>query len=267
MTEHHVAHGEESGEVVLGIGLKAYLGVEASAEWSSRVATVARTHPAIVNGKVTLFVLPTLASLPVVRSAFSGTRVKIGAQDLSEYDRGAYTGAISGADLSEIGCEYVEIGHAERRRHFGEDDAEIARKLAAAVRNELTPVLCVGEPEEVTTSEAAAICMARLDLALADAEAQEHPRRIIVAYEPEWAIGREHAADPDHVKAVIEALRVRLRAHAWLDAHLLYGGSAQLGTLSGLGRGVDGLFLGRFAHDTENLAQIIDEAAAFQSPT
>ncbi|MEU4014850.1 triose-phosphate isomerase family protein [Microbacterium sp. NPDC028030] len=250
------------GGILLGIGLKAYLDVAESAAWASRLAAIVRDHPAVVDGDVRLFVLPALPALPGVRAALDGTRVGIGAQDLSPYSRGAYTGAITGSDLRDVGCEYVEVGHAERRRHFGEDDAMIARKTAVALSSGLTPVLCVGEPDESGANQAAAVCVARLATALSETGAPRDGQNVVVAYEPEWAIGRATAADPEHVLTVIAALRARLDELGWQDASVIYGGSAQLGTLARLGAGVDGLFLGRFAHDPDTVARIIEEAAS-----
>jgi triosephosphate isomerase len=88
-----------------------------------------------------LIVLPSFPSLPEVLSIFAGTAVEVGAQDLFWEDRGPYTGAVSGADLRQIGCSYVEVGHVERRRVFGEDNKVASRKLTAALRNGLTPII------------------------------------------------------------------------------------------------------------------------------
>jgi triosephosphate isomerase len=138
----------------------------------------------------------------------------------------------------------------------------VRRKVAAAVRNGLEPVLCVGEREPGAASAAVADCVAQLDSALAAA----HPRTgpLIVAYEPEWAIGRADPAPSGHIAAVVEGVRAHLAGpRGWEGpARLIYGGSARAGQLSELGGAVDGLFLGRSAHDTGALASILDEAAA-----
>ena len=186
--------------------------------------------------------------------------VAFGAQDLFWEDRGAYTGAVSGADLADMGARYVEIGHAERRAVFGETDGVIAQKVAAAVRNGLTPWLCIGEPEKGEPDTAAAFCIAQLEASLATLDT---PTDIVVAYEPVWAIGQAEAADPGHIQHVAQALAARLADDSRITrARVVYGGSAQVGTLAALGDAVDGLFLGRFAHDTAAFAAILDEAAA-----
>ena len=253
--------------IVLGVSLKLYLDVESTVQWSKAVSDMARTHPAVVEGRVRLFVLPSLPALPGVRDAFQGTSVGVGAQDLFWEDRGAFTGAVSGADLKAVGCTYVEVGHAERRALFGDDDEAVRRKLAAALRNGLTPVLCVGEATRSDAATAAAETGGELESAIADLPATEPVHDLIVAYEPRWAIGQAEPAGPGHVGAVIEELRTRLEADSRIQsASVLYGGSAQPGTLSTLTRKADGLFLGRFAHDPRRLALILDEADLLSNP-
>lgn len=255
----------DSTPIVFGVSLKLYLGVRESIEWAESVARIAHSHPAMVDGSVSLFVLPSLPSLAGVRDALVGTPVGIGAQDLFWHDRGAYTGGVSGRDLREAGCDYVEIGHAERRAVFGEDAAVTRRKLDAAVRNHLVPVLCVGEPVEIELEAAISVCVAQLESALLGVTEPIDGTRFIVAYEPEWAIGRRTPASAQHIAAVVAALRERLAAETWLEApSVIYGGSAQFGMLTELGDAVDGLFLGRFAHDPSALVSMFDEAVTLR---
>ena len=255
--------GRQNAPAMLGVSLKLYLDIERTRAWAREVAEVAARHQAIREGKVELFVLPSLPALEVTRQELRGSGVAWGAQDLNWEDRGAFTGAISGSDLSALGCGFVEIGHAERKRLFREDAQMVGRKLEAAFRNGLTPVMCVGESENTNVEAASAVCIAQLEDAFSYVGSADEASRIVVAYEPEWAIGQAEAASPDHVRGVAKRLR------AWLDAHfggrrsvIIYGGSAQSGTLSQLGGDVDGLFLGRFAHDVQDLSSILDEAAA-----
>lgn len=250
--------------VTLGVSLKLYLDVEATVDWARKVATIARGHTAVRSGDVRLFVMPSLPAMTAVRDATSGTAVEVGAQNLHWEDRGPYTGEVSGADLTAIGCTLVEVGHAERRSLFGEDDDVVRRKLAAAVRNGLTPVLCVGESDPVPAADAASRCLDELESALAGLDGMPVDD-LIVAYEPVWAIGRPTPAPTDHIRVVAAALRDRLaKDDRVTGSSVIYGGSAQRGMLSDLGGAIDGLFLGRFAHDTASLARIIDEAAALR---
>lgn len=253
---------EPPRSTLLGVSLKLYLDPASTAAWAERVAATAGRHPAVADGTVRLFVLPSLPSLAAAMRAFTGTRIEVGAQDLWWADRGPYTGAVSGADLAALGCRYVEIGHAERRRWFGEGDHVIGRKLAAAVRNRLVPVLCIGEPEGAE-GRAVEECLERLDAVLAAAD--EPIGDLVVAYEPKWAIGAERSASPEHVDAVCTALRTRLDGLGLPGTvDVIYGGSAGPGLLSRLGDRIDGLFLGRSAHDPVALASVLDEAAALR---
>lgn len=268
MTEPEPRHRAAfPSSIILGVSLKLYLDVEATLRWAKAVSDLARRHPAVASGRAQLFVLPSLPALSGVRAAFEGTRVAVGAQDLFWEDRGAFTGAVSGADLKAVGCEYAEVGHAERRALFGDDDAAVRRKLAAALRNGLVPVLCVGETTRTDPAAASAVTGDELDSAIADLPPAGDGHDLIVAYEPRWAIGQADPASPQHAGAVIDELRSRLEADSRIrSASVLYGGSAQPGTLSTLAGKADGLFLGRFAHDPRRLALILDEADAMIDP-
>lgn len=248
---------------ILGVSLKLYLGVAETAAWAGELAALAARHPAVAGGDVRLFALPSLPALERTRQQLAGTEVAWGAQDLHWEARGAFTGAVSGADLAELSCRYVEVGHAERKRIFGEDSTVVGRKLAAAFAAGLTPVLCVGEALAGAPDDAATECIAQLADALGYVSEFAETAELVVAYEPEWAIGQPAAAPAAHVSAVARSLRSwLLDALPGVNAAVIYGGSAQPGTLTELGDSVDGLFLGRFAHRVENLEAIIDEAAA-----
>ena len=243
--------------VIVGVSLKMYFGPERAREWFDRVAELATEHPAVRSGRVELFVAPSFVSIPAALAAFAGTGISVGAQDLFWEDEGPFTGEVSGAELAQLGVRLVEVGHAERRRLFGETDAVVAAKTAAALRNGLTPVLCVGEATESSGASAASEVIAQLDAALAGAPTG----RAIVAYEPVWAIGAERPAGVGHISAVCSALRDWVRTNRPGGA-VIYGGSAGPGLLAELGDTVDGLFLGRFAHDVAALHAVLDEAAA-----
>lgn len=249
--------------VVLGVSLKMYFDPAQTREWCVAVADLARRHEALTSGTVTLFVLPEFTSVSTAVGLFAGTPVSVGAQDLFWEDRGAFTGEVSGADLALIGCSFVEIGHSERRALLGEDGAVFNRKLVAAVRNGLTPVLCVGESVMGTPAEAAAACIRQLEEALVGVAGGPAGLPLVVAYEPEWAIGAAEAATAGHVAAVGGLLRRWLNDRPGFEAsRVIYGGSAGPGLLTELEDSVDGLFLGRFAHDPAAMESILDEVVA-----
>lgn len=244
---------------VVGVSLKMYFGHRRGREWLADIADVAARHPAVARGDVELFVMPGYLQLLPALEALAGTRAAVGAQDVAVADSGAFTGEVSGAELAEIGVRLAEVGHAERRRLLGETDQVVAAKTAAALRNGLTPVLCVGEERRGAGEEAAAESLRQLRSALADAP----PGRVIVAYEPGWAIGAPEPAPVGHIRGVGSALRRELlRMPGREESAVLYGGSAGPGMLGALDGAVDGLFLGRSAHDPRALDRVLTEAAA-----
>jgi len=244
--------------VTVGVSLKMYFGHRQSLDWCARVAELAHAHPAVASGAVELFVIPGYLAVPAAVEILAGSRVLVGAQDLASADSGAFTGEVSGVELAEIGVGVAEVGHAERRRLFGETDAIVAEKTAAALRNGIAPVLCIGESVAGEPEDAASECLRQLASALENAP----DGRVIVAYEPVWAIGAAQPAPAAHIRAVSAILRAHV---ATLDGRagsvVIYGGSAGPGLLTELGPDVDGLFLGRFAHDPAALELVLDEAA------
>lgn len=245
--------------VTVGVSLKSYFGNAHAAAWFASAAALAAARPAVGRGDIELFVVPTYLQIGEALTAFAGSRVRVGAQDVSEFGPGAYTGEVTAAELAEVGATCVEIGHAERRRLFGETDDVVARKTALALQHGLTPVVCVGEAERTTFEDAAATVVAQLASALAGAPAGE----VIVAYEPVWAIGAREPAPLWHIKAVMAALRRALvEVGGRAGSLLIYGGSAGPGLMTDLKDTVDGVFLGRFAHDLGQLAKVLDEASA-----
>ena len=249
-------------QVTVGVSLKTYFGHERARAWFQDLAQRAGGHPAVVSGAVRVFVIPTYLQIPAALTAFAGTPVLVGAQDVSEYPPGAYTGEVTADELAEVGVAVAEIGHAERRRLFGETDAVTARKAAAALTHGLVPVLCIGEAERLSEGDAAAATVAQLAADLAGAPAGP----VIVAYEPVWAIGAPEPAPAAHISAVTTALTAALQASPErAGSAVIYGGSAGPGLLTRLGDSVDGLFLGRFAHDPDALVAVLDEASLLAS--
>ena len=243
--------------VTIGVSLKMYFGHAQALAWFDEVARVAAADASVTSGAVELFVIPDFVAIDAARRAFSDTPVVVGAQDLATEDAGAFTGEVSGAVLAEVGVGVVEVGHAERRRLFHEDDTVVAAKTRAALRNGLAPVLCIGEAERGSAAAAVTECLRQLDDALAGAA----DGRVIVAYEPVWAIGAPVPAPAEHIRAVSSALKAAVAEWTGRDGSVvIYGGSAGPGLLHELGADVDGLFLGRFAHDPVALAAVLAEA-------
>ena len=168
--------------------------------------------------------------LPQLQSLLAGSRVAVGAQSVSEYDSGAYTGEVSAPMLKEMGCTQVIVGHSERRSLFGETSRQSAAKFAAALNAGLQPILCVGETlaeRESGTTEA--VVGAQLDAVLEQLGAAALGRGV-VAYEPVWAIGTGRTASPEQAQAVHAFIRARIArrdAAVALRVNILYGGSVK----------------------------------------
>ncbi|MCU1418249.1 MAG: Triosephosphate isomerase [Schumannella sp.] len=252
----------ERGEsrITIGISLKLYMGVAESAAWAASLARIVSNHSAAAATDI--FVAPSFPALPAVAGALSGSRVRLAAQDVFWEDVGAFTGEVGAGQLVEVGCSIVEVGHAERRRLFGETDEIVAAKSSTAARHGLQPLVCVGEPEETSAPLAALEVVTQTKAAFARASATDG-RPWIVAYEPHWAIGRDQSASTSHIAQVLDALAL-WGIESGHRPTLLYGGSARPGTLTELAKAtpsVGGVFLGRYAHDPRAVASVLDEAA------
>ena len=186
--------------------------------------------------------------------------VVYGAQDLSEFDFGAYTGEISGAFLAALQCRYVLVGHSERRTMHGETDEQLGRKVAAAIRHGLVPVLCVGETaEDLEQHGPSAVPVAQLKAALAEVSGTPD---LVIAYEPVWAIGSGLAATPEQAEQVAAALRATLAELLGEEVakatRILYGGSVKSSNIASLMRepNIDGALVGGASLDVTEFASI-----------
>jgi triosephosphate isomerase len=244
--------------MAVGVSLKTYFGRREARTWFDQVSERVRDHEAIRSGRVSLFVIPTYLQIDDALRSFADTGVAIGAQDVSAFPVGAYTGEVTAGELAESGVLYAEIGHAERRRLFGETEEVIADKVTATLNAGLIPVLCLGESDRLSATDAAAATVEQLHAGLAGAPAGP----IVLAYEPVWAIGADAPAPVAHIREVTRSLRAALENDTdRAGSSVIYGGSAGPGLLTELGDAVDGLFLGRFAHDPANLIAVLDEAS------
>ncbi|WP_148252002.1 triose-phosphate isomerase family protein [Aidingimonas lacisalsi] len=244
----------------LGISLKMYFGYQQTLSWCHQVADISARHDTIRQSIAELFVIPSYPAIAPVLDIFSQTAVHVGAQDLSRYEQGAYTGEVGAPMLAELGCKYVEIGHAERRRYFGDDEESIAIKTDNALRHGLTPVLCIGESQPGDIDSAAQTCIDQFESALSHTSRSSSRLSMILAYEPHWAIGTAKPASHRHITGVCGLLREHVSSLRGVD--VIYGGSAGPGLLTSIHPYSDGMFLGRFVHDPAALVTILDEVLA-----
>jgi triosephosphate isomerase len=213
---------------------------------------------------VEVVVLPPFTGLRSVQTLIDGDRLLIGygAQDLSPHPPGAYTGDIAGSLLAKLGIQYVVVGHSERRAYHGEDDALVAAKVTAAIANDIAPILCVGEGLEVREAgDHVAHTLGQLDAALAGRSAAE-VARVVVAYEPVWAIGTGKTATPDDAQEVIGAIRQRLAERfdrtTAATVRILYGGSVKANNIAGIMEqpDIDGALVGGASLVAEEFVRI-----------
>lgn len=244
--------GTASRKPITAVSLKMYFERQRTLEYVKALTRLVAAESGLADD-VTLAVLPDFLTMAAVAGPLQGAGIVLGAQDLAPANRGAFTGEVSGEDLYALGARIVEIGHAERRTVFGEDDEMVARKVAAAVNAGLTPLLCIGEPTHGDPDQAAAVCVQQVRSALGEVT----PEHLWLAYEPYWAIGAAEPAAPDYVSAVCDALREQL--HDLSGVSVLYGGSAGPGLIQTLSPSIDGLFLGRFAHDPKAFVAVAQE--------
>jgi triosephosphate isomerase len=212
------------------------------------------------------FVIPSFPSIPDVAPVASAAGMLLGAQDVHWEDAGAFTGEVSAPELAEHGVALVEIGHAERRAMFGETDDTVGRKVAATLRHGMTPLLCVGEAGRGPADAAGAASVDQLEVSLARARDAGLAGNLIVAYEPVWAIGAPVPASDEHIRTVATALRGHLADDPAFDgARVIYGGSAGPGLWPRIADSLDGMFLGRFAHDPAAFGRILDDVVALEA--
>lgn len=166
-----------------------------------------------------------------------GSALALGAEDVSEYAEGAYTGEVSPAMLADVGCRYVIVGHSERRALFGDTDERVAKKAKAALAAGLTPIVCVGETlAERESSQTIRVVARRLAAVIKEVGAADF-ERCVIAYEPVWAIGTGKSATPEIAQQVHAALRTELALHSRDLAEkvrILYGGSVKPGNAAAL---------------------------------
>ncbi len=197
----------------------------------------------------------------------SGSKVALGAQNVSEFDSGAYTGEVSAAMLADFGCRFVLVGHSERRALFGETDSQVAKKFAAAQKSGLTPILCVGETLAEREASRTEETVARQLDAVVDLAGAGALSNAVLAYEPVWAIGTGRTASPEQAQAVHAFLRARVAARDQAVAaglRILYGGSVKPANAAEIFamEDVDGGLIGGASLVAEDFLAICKAAAA-----
>ncbi|BBX58139.1 Triosephosphate isomerase [Mycobacterium shottsii] len=238
------------------------------------VQKIAFSLPDKYYDKVDVTVIPPFTDLRSVQTLVDGDKLRLtyGGQDLSQHDSGAYTGDISGAFLAKLGCSFVVVGHSERRTYHNEDDALVAAKAAAALKHDLTPIVCIGEHLDVREAgNHVAHNVEQLRGSLSGLSA-EQISKVVIAYEPVWAIGTGRvagAADAQEVCAAIRSELGSLASPQIADAvRVLYGGSVNAKNIGELiaQADVDGGLVGGASLDGEQFATLAAIAAGGPLP-
>jgi triosephosphate isomerase len=220
--------------------------------------------PRIVATRCDVVICPSFLALSEVVERRRGTAVRVAAQNMHEAESGAFTGEVSAPMLVELDVDAVVLGHSERRQFFGETDEALARKVPAALAAGLEPILCVGETEEARDGgETEAVLERQLQADLAAVESSQL-ERVVIAYEPIWAIGTGRTATPEQAQEACAFIRdvVRMRG-ATVDAvRILYGGSVKPANAAELMSkpDVDGALVGGASLDSADFAGIVEAA-------
>ena len=248
---------------LVGVNTKMYFDLPTTTAYISAIARIAPSP----NSSCGIFVIPCYPCLEAAHKLLEATpQVLLGAQNCHAEDTGAYTGEVSPLMLKQAGCSMVCLGHAERRRPpVNETDEDVAQKAIAVIRNGMIPLVCIGEKTQSNImSEGVGLAIRECTPQIMEVmKGLPGNVPIIFAYEPVWAIGAQEPASADHVLSVVPSLKDRIREvfgeHQAGMIRILYGGSAKSGTWQILKDGVDGLFLGRFAHNVDNFEKVIEE--------
>ena len=218
------------------------------------------------NPSVELTVAPPYVALQAVARLLATTPIKLSAQNVCAKDEGAFTGEVSPPMLKELGCQYVIIGHSERRHLFGESDQAINEKIHAALRHDLRPIFCIGERlEEREAGQTHSVIQHQLHTGLAGLGSKALGN-ITIAYEPVWAIGTGRAATVEQATEVHAAIRSFLTTHWELNAEqirILYGGSVTADNAQALFQSphINGALIGKACLNSESFANIAEIAA------
>ena len=211
-----------------------------------------------------MVVCPTAVCLPAVAEVIKGTNIKLGAQNVHFAEKGAYTGELSADMLKAVGCEYVIVGHSERRQYFGETDKTVNLRATAAVKAGLTAIICVGEMKDERVDGYTDIIVAyQTKMALKGLTAEELDH-VVIAYEPVWAIGTGLTATDEQANETIGVIRKAI-AEVYGDdvaqtVRIQYGGSMKGSNVKGLMAQpeIDGGLIGGASLKAEDFAQVVN---------
>ncbi|NIO49000.1 MAG: triose-phosphate isomerase [Candidatus Aminicenantes bacterium] len=228
------------------------------------VKTLKEAGPELTDAE--LVIIPPYTMLSEVKKVIEGSSVQLGAQNLFWEEKGAFTGEISPPMLKDAGCQYVTIGHSERRQYFGETNETVNKKVKAALAHELTPIMCIGESlEEREKGKTIEKVETQINSGL-EGLGKEEMRRIVIAYEPIWAIGTGITATPSQAEEVHSFIREKVAEKYGNEiasyAIILYGGSVKPDNTYSLLKenNINGALVGGASLEADSFIQITKEA-------
>jgi triosephosphate isomerase len=238
------------------------------------VQKIAFSLPEKYFAKVEVAVLPPFVDIRSIQTMVDGDKLKVryGAQDVSRYESGAYTGEVSAAMLAKLGCSYVTVGHSERREYHAETDELVNAKVKAALKHDIAPILCIGEKLEVR--EAGTHVEYTTDQLIAGLKGVKTDlvSKVVIAYEPVWAIGTGRVATPQDAQEVCGAIRAKLAEKYGQEVadsvRILYGGSVKSGNIGDLVKqdDIDGALVGGASLNAEEFTKLSAMAAGGPLP-
>jgi triosephosphate isomerase len=215
---------------------------------------------------VTLIVIPPLTALSEASQEIEGSPLELGAQNLFWEKKGAFTGEVSAEMLKDTGCQYVVVGHSERRQYFGDTNETVNKKIKAALAQNLVPIMCIGESIEEREAEKTIQKIESQINAGLEAISKEEMSQIVIAYEPIWAIGTGLTATPSQAEEVHSFIREKLREKYGNDtasyAIILYGGSVKPANAYSLmkEKNINGALVGGASLEADPFIEIAKEA-------
>ncbi len=240
---------------------KMNLDASEASQFASRFLEIIKPHRARIGREFEIAIAPAYPALDRLSQALSGSGIELAAQNLHAEEAGAFTGEVSRSMLEDLGCAFALIGHSERRQIFGESDDDVLAKARRLEGSAISPILCIGETLEEREAETTlSIVEAQLSAVL-DGTEDGLARRLVVAYEPIWAIGTGRTATPEIAQTVHAAIRKMLIARlgeAGRETRILYGGSVKASNARELlsQPDIDGALVGGASLDPESFAKI-----------
>lgn len=213
--------------------------------------------------EIDIFIIPTYPMIPAISKIFQGSCIKWGAQNVSYIEKGALTGEVPPLVLKELGCTYVEVGHAERRANLNETDETVNKKIKLIFKYEMIPIICIGETLSDLNNNYGKLRLETQTLWALDGLNKDEIEKVVIAYEPVWAIGQSEAAKEDYVEEVHSFIRSviadKYGEEVGQAVRIIYGGSVSPESAQKLclKENVDGVFIGRFGLKAENFEKMV----------